>query len=259
MYFTLSKLLPALILPFMWFFWLILFFLIYLIKQKKWILSFITALVLLSTYLLSLHSLVAIHKVSQIKNYTNYSLPNEKTDVAIVLGGFMDYDSLYGYGVGNAFDRLLVGIRLVKQKKARFLLLSGGKSDFFDKNYPDEAILMKQFINEFSILPDSELLLETSSRNTIENARFSKVILDSLNLSHRIYLITNATHLDRAEIIFTQMGFEVLSVPTDLPYNKYTNAPQIMKFIPDAAALLYWNQVVREWLGNTWHRFFYKQ
>jgi uncharacterized SAM-binding protein YcdF (DUF218 family) len=209
--------------------------------------------------LLSLHGPVEAHKFTGQKEWMNYKLPEVQTDAVIVLGGFMDTDSLFGYGVGTAFDRLLTGIRLVKQNKASLLVLSGGKSDFMDESYPAESELMLQFIREFNLLPDSVILLEKKSQNTVENALYTRELQEQHQFSKNIYLVTSATHLSRATLLFTQQGFNVNGVPVDLPYNKYTEAPFLLRLIPDVVNMQYWGGQFREWMGHQWHNYIYKQ
>jgi len=253
MYFTLSKLLPALIMPYMVLFWILLVSIFLLYRNRiKWVIGLvsITCIVL---YFLSLPYFSALHLSKEMNKWNSYTLPNDTVDVAIVLGGFMSPDPLFGYEVEAAFDRLLVGIRLINEKKARFLLLSGGSAEKDTNTFKAEALLMRDFIREFSILPDSILLLESKSVNTFENAQFSKKLLSELQLSNRIYLVTSYNHQTRATQLFEQQGFEVLQVPIDIPIQKQWTSEFPFYLLPDMNSLKYWSSIYREWLGSVWY------
>jgi len=55
--------------------------------------------------------------------------------------------------------------------------------------------------------------LETRSRDTIENARFSKELLNAAGV-RRIYLVTHAWHMRRAVQLFEKAGLTVVPAPT---------------------------------------------
>jgi len=259
MYFTLSKLLPALIMPYMLLFWILLGSIILLYKKKiKWVIQ----LVSLSTvvlYFLSLPYFSALHQSSETDKWNAYLLPNDTIDVAVVLGGFMSPDPIFGYEVESGFDRLLAGIRLINEKKARFLLLSGGSAEKDTSIFKAEAFLMRDFIREFNMLPDSVLLIESKSVNTFENAQFSKKLISDLQLSNRIYLVTTYNHQKRATQIFEQHCFEVLQVPIDIPIKKQWTSQFPFYLLPDLNSLKYWSSIYREWLGTVWYAFSGKQ
>lgn len=255
MYFTLSKLLPALIMPYMVLFWVLLVCLIFLIKNKlKW-LRVLLVTTIVSLYVLSLPYFTSLHLSNELSKWNSYSLPNDSVDVAIVLGGFMSKDPLYNYQVESSFDRLLTGIRLIKDKKANYLLLSGGSAEEDTSIYKPEALLMKAFINEFYILPDSVLLIESQSKTTFENAKFSNRIISDLNLSKRVYLVTTYNHIERASQLFEQQGFTIIPVPIDIPFPKEWTQQFPFFLLPDINSLSYWSKVYREWLGSVWYSF----
>jgi len=259
MYFTLSKLLPALIMPYMVLFW-ILFGSLILLYQKK--IKSVISLLSISTfalYFLSLPYFSSLHQSSEIDKWHSYLLPNDTVDVAIVLGGFMSPDPFFGYEVDAAFDRLLTGIRLIHQKKARFLLLCGGSANKDSSIFKAEVLLMKDFIHEFSMLPDSLLLIESKSVNTFENARFSKQLLSDLHLSNHIYLVTSYNHQKRATQLFELQGFEVIQVPIDIPIQKQWTSQFPFYLLPNLNALNYWSSIYREWLGTVWYSLSGKQ
>lgn len=252
MYFTLSKLLPSLIMPYSLLFYVLILALIFVYKKKFLVLKRLLWITVLVFYGLSLPIFSAWHSKGDFKKWENYSLPNDTTDAVVVLGGFMTPDSLFGYGVEAPFDRLLAGIRIQKSGKARFLVLSGGVSEGEERK--PESEYMYLFIKEFTSIPDSTIILETQSTTTYENAIFSRDIFEKRNLSKRIYLVSSASHLDRASELFKNEGFQVIPVPVDLPQSSVRGSSFPFTFIPSPISLIYWSKVYRESLGY----YFYK-
>jgi uncharacterized SAM-binding protein YcdF (DUF218 family) len=60
-------------------------------------------------------------------------------------------------------------------------------------------------------IPADAILLETASRNTRENALYSKRLLDSL--PGRKVLLTSDYHMFRARRVFAKIGIQVLPLP----------------------------------------------
>jgi uncharacterized SAM-binding protein YcdF (DUF218 family) len=63
-------------------------------------------------------------------------------------------------------------------------------------------------------VPEEVLWYETESRNTYENALFTRRILEEKGID-RIVLVTSAMHMPRAVGLFEKQGFEVIPAPAD--------------------------------------------
>ncbi len=63
-------------------------------------------------------------------------------------------------------------------------------------------------------VPTTDLLLETRSRNTFENARLTRELLDENDMGQP-YLITSATHMRRADLYFRHFGIGAKWLPAD--------------------------------------------
>ena len=89
----------------------------------------------------------------------------------------------------------------LNSKNSSYIILSGGKKAHINS----EASAMRDFIvSQYpEILPT--LLLEERSKDTLENAFFTKVIhIDPLEIKH-VTIITNSFHMPRAKQIFTNL------------------------------------------------------
>jgi uncharacterized SAM-binding protein YcdF (DUF218 family) len=175
---------------------------------------------------------------------------------AVVLGGMMEYTGyeLEPYQVLDAADRFLVGIRLVEQGYADTLLISGGQSPFAHQSTPSEAELVYDWIQTFSDFDTSRVLIEGQSVNTYGNAQQVHQMLRKQTGSSRVYLITSAYHMRRALFMFRNAGLNPLPVATDHRSAKDLEESGVMNWIPNAAALHYSSEILREILGYGYYK-----
>ena len=170
---------------------------------------------------------------------------------AIILGGFVSEDQ-YGNGYFNsASDRFIQAIKLKNTKKVDHLLFSGGNADINPSAFR-EATWVKNELKYFGIA-DSSVLIERGSRNTFENAKFSKTILMSRNLRPPYLLVTSAFHMRRSLQTFKKMNVDVMPYPCN--YIAGREKTTISSFIPSADTLLKWNVYIKEVIGYSVYYF----
>jgi uncharacterized SAM-binding protein YcdF (DUF218 family) len=242
MYFIFSKVLLFLLFPLNW---IIVFLLIALFSKRPKLRRkcFVTGVVLLiiftNPYLLYLFAKswdIGPDSLSKGKVYS----------AAIVLGGFSGEDK-NGDGVFNGYaDRFIQGVRLKEEGKVSHILVSSGNGNLQQSNFK-EAAWAKGILKEFN-LPDSAILIEQQSRNTFENAAFSKKILENARLKSPYLLITSAWHMRRALYIFKKEGMDVIPYPSGHidGNSKFFVADYVM---PDAGALAGWGFYLKELVG----------
>ncbi len=148
---------------------------------------------------------------------SEYSPPSDiessGADVIIMLGGgaIPDVPDVDGPGAlcASPANRLLTAVRL--QRKLNIpILLSGGQV------YSDtgaEAKIAKKILISLGV-DEKDIIIETKSINTTQNAKFSAEILNEKNL-HKPILVTSAFHMTRSVLNFKQQGVEVIPYPTD--------------------------------------------
>jgi len=221
----------------------------YLIRNKgKGGVFLLTPLICL--FLLSL-PVVSLFLAKIPKQYfaLDYSVVDKVKPQAIVVlgGGSNSYAPEYGVtGVVNT--RTLIRLRYtayLAKKVGLPILVSGGS--VFEDIGRSEANLMASVLGEEFNIPVR--WLESKSRNTAENALFSKRVLeeDSVN---RVILITHAMHMNRAIKQFERVGLHVIPAPTSLPSSFELN---IFSFLPSASALEMSSMIIHEWLGRLWY------
>lgn len=164
-----------------------------------------------------------------------YEPPQDpKGDVIIMLGGgaFPDTPDVDGMGTlcSSPANRLLTAARLQRKMQVP-ILLSGGKV------YDDtgaEAQIAARILRSLGVA-EKDILVESKSINTNQNARFSAEILQEKGLSHPI-LVTSAFHMRRSVLNFREYGVEVVPYPSDYMTSR-THVFHYNKLCPSAAAL----------------------
>jgi uncharacterized SAM-binding protein YcdF (DUF218 family) len=135
-----------------------------------------------------------------------------QSEVIVVLGGTTQ-SALYPrpiVEIGASGGRLLYAAHLYHEGVAPNLLLTSGYIDWMgDRNAP--ANDMAEILQMLDV-PADALWFETESRNTYENALFSRQILTEKGID-RITLVTSAMHMPRSVALFEKQGFEVIPAP----------------------------------------------
>jgi len=137
-------------------------------------------------------------------------------DAVVVLGGMTEPPILprRAVEVEDGFDRLLHGMRLLREGKGRYLVLCGGSIPMLVGAQMSEAEQMRRLALEWGVSP-GEIVLEEQSRNTYENAFYARALLEERGLE-RILLVTSAAHMRRAVASFRRQGLEVIPAPADV-------------------------------------------
>lgn len=127
-------------------------------------------------------------------------------DAVIVLGGGLDPDATERSGhpeYNAAGDRILRGYELVREGRARHVLISGGSLE----TRPDAAVeahVLAQQLRRWGVEPE-RIFTESQSRNTRENAVNSEKIIRQQRWK-TLLLVTSAAHLPRAYGCFAALG-----------------------------------------------------
>ncbi len=177
----------------------------------------------------------------------------EPYDVGIVLGGSMRYYDNQTKRVvySSSVDRLIQGIDLYKSGKIRKILLSGGSGYV---NFPEwkESIFLEEVLLQCNI-PKEDIILETNSRNTYENAVESAALVKNGKYGNRFLLITSATHMRRSMACFRKAGIE--PVPYSVDARSGDDMYTFDKLIkPDSDNISNWDVVLHEWVGMVMYK-----
>jgi len=135
-------------------------------------------------------------------------------DIIILLdGGASDnVDDFSGRGAPSedTLGRMVTAVRI--QKKLGVPILVSGRIFFNGKISGD--VIVKRFLNDLGV-PDDKIFLEGKSKDTIENAKFSKEIIAKMGYGKPI-LVTSALHMKRSILCFEKNGVKVIPYPAYL-------------------------------------------
>jgi uncharacterized SAM-binding protein YcdF (DUF218 family) len=145
-------------------------------------------------------------------------------------------------------DRIWQAITLYKTGKIKKILISGG-SGYVTGRGLKEAIQLRDVLITWGI-PKNDLLVETTSRNTHENAEFTKKILDrSYPHFDKFLLITSGFHMKRSLACFRKENMNCDAFSTDLNTGPNSNYYWDQYIVPDIGTLFGWNRLVKEVIG----------
>jgi len=244
MFFYLSKILVFLISPSFWVF----FLLIWSIKTKiegrakKLLITGLSILYICSNSFIVDELFRFYEPASKDFDYS------KKYTGAIVLGGVGSIDMrLQKINFGYSADRLFQALPLAYSKNIGTVIFTGGSGSI---EYPDhkEAIYVKKYLKSIHF-PDSSIIIEYNSRNTYENAIFTKHIVDSINPNGNYLLITSAYHMPRSLAVFKKAGYKNI---TPFITNKVSGPRRITfyhLFIPYKDAFFSLQYLIHEWVG----------
>lgn len=242
MFFLFSKLLLVFIFPFTWISALLVAALI--VRNLKLKFRLATAAIIL---LLIFSNPFLLNQFAKRWDVPSAPLKNTKPySCAVVLGGFTSEDSKGNGFFTGAADRFIEGVKLLNTGKVSHILISSGNGNLFHDNFK-EADWVKTQLVLFKV-PDSCILIENRSRNTLENAAFSKLILNSKHLQPPYVLVTSAYHMRRSLDIFKKTGIAV--IPYSCDYIAGTGGVSLGDFIPSADALGGWNTYIKQVVGT---------
>ena len=99
-----------------------------------------------------------------------------------------------------------------------------------------------------------DILLENASRNTYENALFSKQLLDNQHFTNpKTLLITSAYHTPRALGCFKKEGFDVQPFPAHFIGEKPSWRTSSW-LTPESRSFSNWETILKEWVGYVVYR-----
>lgn len=191
-------------------------------------------------------------------NWLTYSLERQYTvppedmlqslDIVAILGGdFYPQGGLRREAElsGPSYSRVYNGVRVFRNSDAGLLALCGGPSDLSD------AQAMKVIAVTMGV-PERQILIETRSENTMENAARLAELLGP-GRDRRIGVVTSAVHMLRSEHAFKRHFPDDVIVPVPVHYTYSASIGFPANVIPSATALLRSTVALHEWIGILWY------
>jgi len=244
MFFITSKLLAFLSKPIIWFFFLVLSSLIFKNKRRQLLItSLIVFYFFTNRFIADEFSRLwevptkPINSISKIYDY------------GVVLGGYSSYNQKTKQIDFNEHgDRLINAIKLYHKGIIKNIIISGGTGELINDGTKESEwsydFLITMKVNK------QHIILESDSRNTMENAKNTSALLTK---NCNTLLITSANHMRRATYCFMKSNIKHDTFPTDgINSNKIMHFGYL--FIPNSKAINQWENLTHEWIGYIVYR-----
>jgi uncharacterized SAM-binding protein YcdF (DUF218 family) len=167
-------------------------------------------------------------------------------DGIVVLGGGESVGLSHAWqqiALGEGAERLTTMVMLAKRYPQAQLVFTGGSGRMV-KQGTTGAHVASQFAQSMG-LPKGRLILESQSRNTVENARLTKIMIQPQPDQYWL-LVTSAFHMPRSLAVFCKAGWQVHPYAVDYRAQK----GHLLRLDWDFAKhLRNLNLAFKEWLG----------
>jgi uncharacterized SAM-binding protein YcdF (DUF218 family) len=147
-------------------------------------------------------------------------------------------------GLNESAERITAAVELARKYPNARIIFTGGNASLFE-NAPSEAAIAVRTFVALGIAPD-RITAEEQSRNTIENAVFSRLIAQP-KPGERWLLVTSAFHMPRAVAVFRAADFPVEPYPVD--YRTRGLSDVVRPFPSVADGLAQTDFAMHEWIG----------
>jgi uncharacterized SAM-binding protein YcdF (DUF218 family) len=174
-------------------------------------------------------------------------------DGIIVLGGSIDPELSAVHGVTvfkGSVDRIVAAAALAHRYPNARIVFSGGSANLVSDDSAKEADYAVSVFERLGIAK-SRLTVERRSRNTQENAEFSRALL-APKAGERWLLVTSAYHMPRSVGVFRKAGFAVEPYPADWRTGGRIDRPGFSTFASEG--LDHTDSALREWIGLAAYR-----
>lgn len=170
----------------------------------------------------------------------------EKIGGIIVLGGAVDPVVTATRGLPtltDAAERMVAFVALARRYPDAPLIISGGSGLIWDRDSREGDVV--QAVLEQLEFDTGRVMIENLSRNTWENALFSRDLAD-LTGDAPWLLVTSANHMPRSVGIFRRLGWPVIPYPVDY---RTRGDDQTQGILDVTGNLNLTSTMVREWIG----------
>jgi uncharacterized SAM-binding protein YcdF (DUF218 family) len=168
-------------------------------------------------------------------------------DGMVVLGGAISPEISLARGavaLNDSAERITVTAELARRYPNARIIFSGGASSIVFDAPVEAPVAVKEF--EALGIAHERITAEEQSRNTIENAVFSRLLADP-KPGERWLLVTSAYHMPRAIAAFRAAGFPVEAYPVDWRTRGPIDA--MRPFFSFTTGLAQTDLAMHEWIG----------
>jgi uncharacterized SAM-binding protein YcdF (DUF218 family) len=212
-------------------------------------------------YSLIIAFLVWLLSISPISNSmlsyleSGYTFPKTpRSDVIILLGErfLPKVHDISGIGTpsGLMLARIMAAAKLQRNINVPIIISHGRKT----KNNVSESLIAKRYLIELGV-PVDMIIFEGKSRDTYENAKYSKELCKKFGFQNPI-IVTSAYHLKRAMLSFKKIGMTVNPFPSNF-LSSENRKYQWNSFLPGYENSRNSSIAIKEYFGLFFYNFFY--
>jgi uncharacterized SAM-binding protein YcdF (DUF218 family) len=242
MFFFLSKVLSFLIVPY---YWILILIVCYLISKSKINKRRIKIAIIIIIIVFS-NDYIYTEALKWYEPHRIIIQKGKSYSAGIVLGGMAGFNRK-GEGIwSNGVERFIETEKLYHQGIIQKIIVSGGSGELLQQEFKEANFIRDQLIA--SGVNENDIIIETNSRNTYENAIFVKKMIDSLHFPAPYLLITSAIHMPRAEKVFNKAEIKIIPYPCF--FSTHSSKYIIQRIlIPDISRLYDWSFFFKEIIG----------
>src|SRR5215470_1319855 len=186
------------------------------------------------------------------QRFPPWSEDGRPPDGIVVLGGALDSvvaGTRQEIALNEAAERMTEIAGLAKKYPAARIVFSGGSGQLVFEGANESDLALRLF-DSFGIAR-SRIAVDDRSRDTVENARFSKIVANP-KPGERWLLVTSAFHMPRSMGAFRGAGFAVEAYPVDW---RTRGASDLLRpFTNVGDGLRRADTAAREWVGLVIYR-----
>jgi uncharacterized SAM-binding protein YcdF (DUF218 family) len=177
--------------------------------------------------------------------------PVQQLTGVIVLGGSfnsgLESKERNEVSLNSSAERLTKALEIYKKNPRLLILFSGFSGELNPQGWSDSDMARKFFLDQGVKLDN--LIFENKSRNTFENIKYSKDIINNYNGTWG--LITSANHMPRSFFTFKKQG--LILEPISVDYKTGTSRMFWINF-DISSGLINWNIIFHELIGATYYK-----
>jgi uncharacterized SAM-binding protein YcdF (DUF218 family) len=183
------------------------------------------------------------------KPYVRASLADlPECDAVVALGGGHEFSNheVFGFGFTDAADRITTTVELVRLKKAKAMVMSGGTMTV-DGNETELSLLLDRWLTAWNLKTVPTYYLR-KIRNTQDEALQVQAMAKEYKWK-RILLVTSANHMRRSEAVFAAKGLTIVPVGCDFQGIGKVDRDRIWSPVPELARFRHWDYYFHEQIG----------
>ncbi len=240
--FVLSKIFTFFLAPSAWIFLLLILFFL----SKKPIIKRNIKLMMIGLFLLFSNPFLYHQSIMAYQAKPVSFSKEQQFETGILLGGLSGYDKNNKGFFAESSDRFIATVNLYHQGIIKKIIVTGGSGNM-NNSRPETIFLSEELLKNG--IPAADILLEHRSKNTYENAFFTKALIDSMQLKGPFVLITSALHMPRSIRLFEKARINIQPFPCN--YFEYEEVKPIYEWLyPDVRLLEYWKYFIKEIAGS---------